>query len=181
MPDESTPVGTPEVPAGTPPPEGSGNGQEPKPTEKTFPESYVKELRSEGASAREKLRQAEARLQTLENEKLTEQERTAKERDAFRVRAEALETELKEVRLSEMRARIGGKIGLPEELTELLRGETEAEMTAHAERLKKAMPSPQPGPWGGGTTRQSGVPSKPWASRLGARNSAANEVSQANI
>lgn len=61
--------------------------------EKFSPE-YVKQLRAEAAENRKKAADAEKRAKALEDEKLTESERTKKERDEALARAEAAEAKV---------------------------------------------------------------------------------------
>ena len=89
MPEGQEPNGAPsQNTQETPSPEPTQPG--PAPAAKTFTEDYVKELRTEAATWRSKVRELEARVTEQERGQLTEQERIAKERDDFKTRYEGL-------------------------------------------------------------------------------------------
>ena len=160
MPDLETPAGTPEAPAGTPPPEGSGNGQEPKPsdTQQDDTDPRLKEARKEAASYREKLRLAEKERDALKAEKLTEQERIAMERDGLRQELEALKADLARRDREALAARAAAQVFKNTEqaavIAPLLQGDDEAAMVKHAQTLAKTFapkaPADDLGPRGGG-------------------------------
>lgn len=61
----------------------------------------------------------------------------AEEMRSVTERAERLERELNETRAELTRARVARSVGLPDELADRLRGDTEDEITADAERLSE--------------------------------------------
>jgi len=138
----TTPPATP--PAGQEPPTGTAT----PPADHKTPEWYEAELgktRNEAANYRTKLRDAEAKLTA------------AKTVEEF----EAATNELKATIAKQERDLLVAKVGkdLPDELAALLKGDTEAELLAHAEVLKKFV-QPQAAPpeqLGGGLNPGQGV------------------------
>jgi hypothetical protein len=90
-----------------------------------------KAIAAERKAAREATKERDAlaaRLKELEDRDKTEAQKLAD-------RAALAERERDEARLDALRVKVGASKKLPADVVELLRGETEAELAAHADRL----------------------------------------------
>lgn len=88
--------------------EPNGEPQEPPKGEpQTFPESYVKELRAEAAANRKAAKDAASRIESLENEKLSETEKLKKEAEDGRKFGETATSKLRNVNLRDALAEKG--------------------------------------------------------------------------
>lgn len=137
------PVGTPSV---TPPAVPPADAAE------TFPKEYVQTLRGEAADTRKKLRDAEAKLQALELEKLTAEERKDRELELAKQEAETARREAqafqaqiaereRQLLCSKVAAEVFQDAKTAEGFASRLRGETEAELKKDAEELRKLFPT----------------------------------------
>ncbi len=142
---DETPEGVPVTPSVTPP-EGNPNTTPPvtAPQVKSYDESYVKSLRDEAADNRKKNRDLQQRLEALENEKLSESERTQKERDDYKARAEQLEKDIQSRDEAAQRRAICDEIGIPAKYAARLIGASEADWKADAAEIKKDLAPPVP-------------------------------------
>lgn len=124
--DKTETAEAPEAPATASPATGGA---------KTFPEEYVKELRSEAAKHRKAAVEAQARLQEREDAEKSELERaTAKLERAEKAQAEA------EARL--VRYEVAAEKAIPPKLVPLLTGSTKEELEAQATLILEAGPTP---------------------------------------
>ena len=80
------------------------------------------------------------RADELEAEKLTATEKAEKAAQDAKAEAEAARAELAQAKLDAMRTRIGAEVGLPADIAELLKGDDEDALRAHATRLLAAIP-----------------------------------------
>lgn len=118
--------------------EGGGEGNEPKtPTEDDLPDWAKKELkkaRGEAANYRTKLREAEDSLSKA---------KTPEEYEAAVGQLQEVNARLeREVLVS----KVARQFELPDELAELLKGDDEAALKAHAKTLQKFAPASEPDP-----------------------------------
>jgi hypothetical protein len=131
-----------------PTPTDAGNGQEPEPVQgqapttsseppadatsvpKDFDEEYVKTLRRSEASARTKLRNAEKRVQELEERDKSEAEKLADRVAQSEKRAQEAETKL-------VRYEIAKAHNLPPEAVGFLKGSTAEELESSATALSE--------------------------------------------
>lgn len=117
------------TPAGQVPPENNtapaqGNGQEPK----TFSEDYVKALRSEAAEWRKKAQDASAKVQTFEQERMSEAERLQATAKAAQDAAQAARQELQQARAQVAIAQAAATHGInPAKLAKLVTVEFDAD------------------------------------------------------
>lgn len=112
----------------------------------TFPREYVEKLRAESKARREEIDALKAAVEKL----TTAQAQNANGKE-LADRLKALEAERDEERKQAAAARhdalklkVGVAFDLPPELAEVLRGETEDELRAHAEKLKPFVAAPEP-------------------------------------
>ena len=105
-----------------------GQRQEPE----TFARDYVATLRSEAAGWRTKARQAEARLQELEDAQKSEAQKAIE-------RAERAEAELGALRAADQRREAAQAAGLPLEFAGRVQGDTPEAMAADAKELAKVL------------------------------------------
>lgn len=101
----------------------------------------VKKLRDEAAQRRTTAQQVKA-----ENEELKTQLAEAKTAEEVQALVAAHESRVAELEGSLLRTQIATSYKLPEELAELLKGDDEASLKAHAERLAKFVPKGQTPP-----------------------------------
>lgn len=105
--------------------------QEAEPFSEDKARAEVKAARDEAKNLRKRLREVEPLAA-----KAKEAEEAGKsEAQKWQDRYEALLAEKAELETEAIRERVARKAGLPDELAELLRGGTEAEMSEHAKRL----------------------------------------------
>jgi hypothetical protein len=114
--------------------------------EEVFKHPRFKELNT-------KAQAAQTELEKLRAEQRISQEAALKEQNKYKELYEQRENELKTERLKIMRLKVGK--ALPDELAELLQGETEEELKAHAEKLMKFAQPKEPGD---GKQTQFGLP-----------------------
>lgn len=147
---------------------GEGQGQEPK----TYDEAYVKQLRAEAAANRKRASEAEARLKSIDDEKLSETERLKKEADEAKSLAQQAQerTRAKLGRAEVLVAASKAKIVDPDAAYKLVRDELEfndeGEPTnagALIEKLAKDKPYLVEAAGGGGSS-----PANPGGGRGGA-------------
>jgi hypothetical protein len=97
----------------------------------------------------DKAKTLETRLAELENGQKTAQEAALKEQNKYKELYEQREKELKAEKTNNLRLRVATSKGLPMELVDRLRGETEDDMTKDADALlaflKPAEPKTPPG------------------------------------
>lgn len=116
-PDPTTPPTPPAAPA----------EPEPKPAQAKAEVDWKAEARKHEARAKENAAAA-AELAALKEAQKTEAEKLAD-------RVKAAERERDEARLEALRAKVGAAKKLPADVVDLLKGDTEEELTAHADRL----------------------------------------------
>jgi hypothetical protein len=146
-------------------PDAPANGEGQKPDDattndagtpaKTFDEAYVKQLRSEAATNRKRLADAEARLRDFEDRDKTETEKlTAR---AAESEARAVEAEAKLLRLA-----VAAERKMPASAVALLHGTTRDEIEASAEALAEfAKDTEKPAPTFDGGARTTPEETKP--------------------
>lgn len=125
-------------------PEGETTEQEKTP--KSIPYTRFKEV-NDGYTA------LKAQLAELQSKQKQTEEAALKEQNKYKELYEQREAELKAERLRGLRLKVGK--ALPDELAELLQGETEEELKAHAEKLMKFAQPKEPGD---GKQTQFGLP-----------------------
>jgi hypothetical protein len=114
-------------PATSTPPESTTPPAEPK----TYDADYVRKLRDEAAARRTEANELKTRLQQFEDRDKSDLQKATE-------RAERAEREATEAKTASLRIKVGQSKGLPIEVAELLHGDNEKDMTAHADRLIKA-------------------------------------------
>jgi hypothetical protein len=110
-------------------PDGNGDpdsGQEPQ--GRTYTEAYVKQLRREAASLRNRLSDVEERLQVRDDADKTEQERLTERATAAEARAQEAEMRL-------LRLEVAAERGLDAKAIQFLTGSTREEIELRAEEL----------------------------------------------
>ncbi len=115
-------------------PESETSEQEKTP--KSIPYTRFKEV-NDGYAA------LKAQLAELQSKQKQTEEAALKEQNKYKELYEQRENELKAERLKILRLKVGK--ALPDELAELLQGETEEELKAHAEKLMKFAQPKEPG------------------------------------
>lgn len=107
----------------------------PDPAEGALPDAVKEVLAKERKAAREaekRAKAAEAKAKEYEDAQKSEAEKTAE-------RAETAERERDEARAELLRARVAARVGLPDELVDRLRGDTEEALEDDAKSLLAAM------------------------------------------
>lgn len=115
MPETTT--GQEPTPAGQVPPDlntatPGTNGQEPK----VFDEAYVKQLRTEAAQWRKEAQEAKSKVQTFEQERMSEAERLQAQTKAAQETAAAAQTKLQQALADAAISRVAAKEGIDPEL-----------------------------------------------------------------
>jgi hypothetical protein len=140
-------------------PQAPDTGAAPAP--KMYAEDYVRDLRKESKERREEIRTLREELDQLKagraQPSATQPDNDLSQRMA-KLEAD-LETERKQAAAAKhdaLKLRVGTAFGLPPELSEVLQGENEEALRAHAEKLKAILPAatgqPNPRIPGGSTT-----------------------------
>jgi hypothetical protein len=112
---------------------------EPEPPEaKTYPESYVRQLRAESGNYRKRLAELEEKLQDIEDADKSESERLTKRLTAAEQRAQDAETGL-------LRYQVAAERGLDSRAASFLTGSTREEMELRAEELAGLLAEQTPG------------------------------------
>lgn len=116
---------------------------------RTYPESYVRQLRREAAGLRTRLGEVEERLQEREDSDKTEQERLAE-------RATAAEARASDAELKLLRFEVAAERGLDPAAVQFLTGASREELELRAEELAKLLQDkgkPTAGGFDGGARR----------------------------
>ena len=134
------------------PPEGAGGGapaSTPPAAPATTPKTYTEAEWNQMAANH---RKAQDELKKLQDEKKQREDAEKTEAQKALDRAEQAEREAANAKRALLTLKVGTKHGLPTELAELLVGQTEEELEAHALKLKALLPQqaapPQPGSTG---------------------------------
>lgn len=124
---------------------------EPETPQEGLPDS-VRDLLAKKNSEAANLRKRLKELEPLAREAEAAREAQKSELQRLQEQHEVALAELTEANRAVIRERVARKLGLPDELAEVLRGDDEAEMTTHAERLaahlaphKERRPDPSQG------------------------------------
>ena len=111
-------------PAGLNPPPAKVDGQDPK----TFDEAYVKQLRAENAQWRKQAQEAAAKVQTFEQQQMSEAERLQAQAKEAQEAAQRARTELQQARAEVAVARAAASLGVdPRKLSKLMTVEFDAD------------------------------------------------------
>jgi len=111
-------------------------GSDGEPFDAARAQALITKLREEAKEAKK----AEKELAILRAAEEERKQADLSELEKANKRAEELERKLKATELREMRTRIGAEAKLPEEIAELLQGDDEEAMKAHAKKLFAALP-----------------------------------------
>lgn len=106
-------------------------------------------LRDENYRARQKLKKLDREQSTKAKEKDAEEDQKLLDEKAFdkllakrEAEKQALAKELAETKAQQLREKVARKHGLPDDFADVLKGETEEEMTEHAQKLAKHVVKP---------------------------------------
>jgi len=113
-------------------PEGEGTAEAEAKEPRTYPEAYVRQLRRESATHRNRLAELEERLQEYEQRDKTQEERQAERLTAAEKRAADAETRA-------LRFEVASERGLDLTAASFLTGTTREEMELRAEELEKLL------------------------------------------
>lgn len=102
----------------------------------------IQALRQENAEHRKAKKSAEAAAQEAERTRLAEQGQYQKLYEEANAQLQQLRDELKASQVAALRSKVASELGIPPQLAERLRGETEEEMKQDAESLKAVIPQP---------------------------------------
>ena len=138
-------------------PDGDGGGGDKTFTQADVDKLLADRLAKERASAAKKygdyddLKKAKEELETLKASQMTETEKLKADNAAALEKLAASEAKIKALELSQLKAKLISASGLPVELAERVRGETEDEIKADIEALKPLI-KPATKPIGGNGT-----------------------------
>jgi len=104
--------------------------------------AMVRDLRKENAEHRKAKQSAESAAQEAERARLAEQGEFKKLYEEANAQLQQLRDELKASQVQALRSKVASELGIPPQLAERLRGETEEEMKQDAESLKAVIPTP---------------------------------------
>jgi ATP-dependent Lon protease len=113
-------------------------GKDGSPFDAERAQALIDKLREENKAAKSAAKEL-AELKAADEKR---KEAEMSELEKLQKKAAELETKLRATELREMRNRIGTEHKLPAEIAELLQGETEEAMKAHAAKLALALPKP---------------------------------------
>lgn len=104
--------------------------------------AMVRDLRKENADHRKAKQSAESAAQQAETARLAEQGEFKKLYEEATRQLTELQSQLKASQVQALRSKVASELGIPPQLAERLRGETEEEMKQDAESLKAVIPTP---------------------------------------
>lgn len=118
---------------------------------KPFDAKRAKELIDKLREENKALKPTAKKAAEYEAQIKAQKEAEMSEAEKLKARLAEAETKIREQAQDQMRRDIASRFGIPMELASRLRGETEEEMKADAEKLVKVLPKPQPNPTNPGT------------------------------